>query len=208
MAEDDDSESQQLYNEYSVVFQNMDDHTLARWMAQTLGQLDGHLLRASHPLVSAYRLASQVGYDRQVWLKRLAAPPAAYPEAECCRAPLVPLFTRDVREAGLICQHCSATAVEFKDLPADLKPLISRWADEYAHIHEVAHWDEKQRLASDDYDEELEMAAEMAETSLAFAANHLLPKLLNHYPMLIWEDQDGCLEVLPEDISVKTPPLR
>ncbi len=44
------------------------------------------------------------------------------------------------------------------------------------------------------------MAATQAEASLKFLARHLLPKFLNHYPALIWEDQDACLEVLPEDI--------
>ncbi|HYE31007.1 MAG TPA: hypothetical protein VEH27_06260 [Methylomirabilota bacterium] len=207
MSEDDDSQSQRLLNEYAVVFQNMDDHTLARWMAQTLGQLEGSLLRASHPLVAAYRLASHVAHERQVWLKRLATPPAAYGESECCRAPLVPLFTRDIIEVGLVCQHCFETAVPFADLPPELKDLTAKWAEEYGTIHAVAHWDDKRRLECEDYDEELEMAASQAESSLVFLAMHILPKFLNHYPILIWEDQDGCLEVLPEDIVLKAPPL-
>src|SRR5690349_1697170 len=104
-----DSRLDQLWKEYSLVFQDFDDLTLARWLAQTLGQLEGKVWRLSHPLLGAYRLAAQLAHERQVWLKRLANPPAAYTEAPCCRAPVLPLLTRDVRDAGLICQHCNDT---------------------------------------------------------------------------------------------------
>jgi len=30
----------------------------------------------------------------------------------------------------------------------------------------------------------------------------LAPKLLNHFPAIIWEDQDECLEVRPEDVAI------
>src|SRR5215207_8198387 len=95
-----------LWKEYAAAFRDFDDLTLARWLAQTLGQISGRAWRLSHPLLGAYRLAAQLGDERQVWLKRLATAPAAYREAPCCRAPLLPLFTRDVLENGLICQHC------------------------------------------------------------------------------------------------------
>jgi hypothetical protein len=79
-----------LWKEYSVVFEKFDEMTLARWLAQTLGQLEGRVWRFSHPLVGAYRLAAEVGHDRQIWLKRLATVPASFPEApaaarRCCR---------------------------------------------------------------------------------------------------------------------------
>src|SRR5208282_463171 len=86
-------------------------------LAQTLGQLEGKAWRLSHPLVGAYRLAAQLAHDRQVWFKRLATPPAAYSESPCCRAPFLPLLTRDVRESGLICQHCNETLVPFDESP-------------------------------------------------------------------------------------------
>ncbi|MGO8765363.1 MAG: hypothetical protein ACLQSR_09570 [Limisphaerales bacterium] len=37
-----------------------------------LGQLEGKSWRLSHPLIGAYRLAAQLGHDRQIWQKRLA----------------------------------------------------------------------------------------------------------------------------------------
>ena len=57
-------------------------------------------------------MAAQVAHERQIWLKLLASPPAGYPESGCCRAPVLPLLTRDVSEAGLICEHCGEMVVE------------------------------------------------------------------------------------------------
>jgi hypothetical protein len=39
------------------------------------------------------------------------------------------------------------------------------------------------------------------EELLGFAGKTLAPKLLDHYPAIVWEDQDECLEVRPEDIE-------
>src|SRR5213594_3943879 len=128
MAIDPESPLDRLWQEYSRVFSDFDDLTLARWQAQTLGQLEGRAWRLSHPLVGTYRLAAQAAHDRQIWLKRLCAPPAAYPESPCCRAPLLPLLTRDVRDAGLICQHCNETLVPFDEIPADVRPDLEIWA--------------------------------------------------------------------------------
>src|SRR5204863_7124273 len=94
-----------LRKEYGAVFRAWDDLTLARWMAQTLGQIEGRVWRLSHPLLGAYRLAAQLAHDRQIWFKRLATPPAAYPEASCCRAPLLPLLTRDALAPGFVSRH-------------------------------------------------------------------------------------------------------
>ena len=90
MAFESDAPLDQLWKEYSLAFKDFDDLTLARWLAQTLGQLEGKVWRLSHPLVGAYRLAAQLGHERQVWHQRLATPPAAYVEAACCRAPAIP----------------------------------------------------------------------------------------------------------------------
>ncbi|MBE7503968.1 MAG: hypothetical protein HS113_27525 [Verrucomicrobiales bacterium] len=202
MSHDPENLLDALWAEYSQVFRGFDDTTLARWLAQTLGQLEGHGWRLSHPLVAAYRLAGQVAHDRQVWLQRLANSPAAYAEAACCRAPLVPLLTRDVLDNGLVCLHCNATAIAFDDLPESLQPLIRSWAEEYAPVHAVAHWDEKQQKRSGDYDHAFEEAATKAETLLAFAGHQLLPPLLEIYPAVVWEDHDECLEVRPEDVKL------
>ena len=81
-----DSPLDLLWKEYSRAFEDFDDLILARWMSQTLGQFEGKVWRMTHPLVGAYRLAAQLGHEQGIWLKRLATPPAAYPESACCRA--------------------------------------------------------------------------------------------------------------------------
>src|SRR6266566_1317072 len=136
MAFEPDAPLDLLWKEYSLAFKDFDDLTLARWLAQTLGQLEGKVWRLSHPLLGAYRLAAQLGHEQQIWHKRLATPPAAYLEAPCCRAPLLPLLTRDVRDAGLICQHCSETLVPFEEIPTALQGELGTWAAKYSPIHE------------------------------------------------------------------------
>src|SRR3954469_17329675 len=120
MASMSESPVERLWKEYSTVFRDFDDLTLARWLSQTLGQLQGKAWRLSHPLLGAYRLGAQWAHDRQIWFKRLATVPAAYLEAPCCRAPLLPLLTRDVLESGLICQHCGESCVPFEETPPEL----------------------------------------------------------------------------------------
>jgi hypothetical protein len=190
-----------LWREYSLGFRDFDDLSLARWLAQTLGQLEGKAWRLSHPLLGAYRLGAQLGHERQVWLKRLATAPSAYPESPCCRAPWLPLLTRDVHEAGLICQHCNDTLVPFDELPAELQEGLQAWANQYSPVHAVAHWDDSQRQAAGNYDQALEKAAQDAERLLSEAGQQLAPRLLDHYPTIVWEDQDECLEVRPEDVQ-------
>ena len=191
-----------LWTEYARSFSAWDDLTLARWLAQTLGQLEGRAWRLSHPLVGAYRLAAQVAHSRQIWHKRLATAPAAYAESPCCRAPFLPLLTRDVRTEGLICQHCNEILVPFDELPIELRVIFEPWAKEYEPIHAVAHWDDRQRKRVGNYDGAYENAAQTAEKLLSIAGRELAPKLLDSYAAVIWEDQDECLEVRPEDVAV------
>jgi len=202
MSDSPESPLDRLWIEYSLVFKNFDDHTLARWMAQTLSQFEGAAWRMSHPLLGAYRLAAQLAHDRQIWLKRLANAPAAYPESDCCRAPLLPLLTRDVLESGLVCQHCTGTAIAFEDIPKGLQAQIKSWAEDYAPVHAVAHWEDRKRKTVSDYERSCETAAQKAEKMLAFAGKELAPKFLDDYPTIVWEDQDECLEVRPEDIEL------
>ena len=196
-----DSPLDKLWKEYAKVFHGFDDLSLARWLAQTLGQIEGRAWRLSHPLLGAYRLGAQMAHDRQIWHKRLATPPAAYREAECCRAPLLPLFTRDAVESGLICQHCGDTCVAFDDVPGELKSAITAWAGQYAPLHAVAHWNDQERKRAGNYDGKFEDAAVQIEQLLSRAALELVPQFLDHYPAVVWEDQDECLEVRPEDIE-------
>jgi hypothetical protein len=202
MSNDPENPLDRLWQEYSLVFKNFDDHTLARWMAQTLGQLEGASWRLSHPLLGAYRLAAQLAHERQIWLKRLATPPMAYPESSCCRAPLLPLLTRDVLDSGLVCQHCTETAIPFDEIPVALQEELKVWAQTYAPVHAVAHWEDRQRRSVADYERSCETAAQKAEKLLAKAGSELAPKILELFPTIVWEDQDECLEVRPEDIEL------
>lgn len=195
-----DSPLDLLWKEYGLVFRDFDDLTLARWMAQTLGQFGGKIWRLSHPLLGAYRLAAQLAYERQTWFKRLATPPPTYPESPCCRAPMLPLLTRDVRDAGLICQHCNETLLSFDEIPDPIRGELDAWAAAYAPVHAVAHWDDAQRKSAGDYDRAFERAAKDAERLLAQAGGRLARALLEFYPAVVWEDQDECLEVRPEDL--------
>lgn len=202
MAFDSEAPLDRLWKEYGRGFRDFDDLTLARWLAQTLGQLEGRAWRLSHPLVGAYRLGAQLGHERQIWHKRLVTTPVAYAESPCCRAPMLPLLTRDVRDAGLICQHCNETLVAFDDIPSDARIEVERWAAQYEPVHAVAHWDDRQRKSAGDYDRAYENAAKQAEALLANAGQTLAPRLLDSYAAVIWEDQDECLEVRPEDVPL------
>jgi hypothetical protein len=195
-----ESSTDQLWKEYGRAFEDFDDLTLARWLAQTLGQLQGRVWRFSHPLVGAYRLAAELAHDRQIWHKRLVTSPVPFIEAACCRAPLLPLFTRDVLEMGLICPHCSETAIPFDEIPEELRIAVKIWADQYEPLHDVAHWEDRKRKSVPDYDKAFEDAADNVERLLVQAGSELLPPFLDHYAAIVWEDQDECLEVRPDDI--------
>ncbi|HZM03888.1 MAG TPA: hypothetical protein VFC44_12825 [Candidatus Saccharimonadales bacterium] len=195
-----ESAPDRLWKEYSSAFEDFDDTTLGRWLAQTLGQLEGRAWRFSHPLIGAYRMAAEVAHRRQIWLKRLASPPSAFIQTSCCRAPTLPLFSRDILNSGLICQHCSETAIPFEEIPDALQPAVRNWVDSYAPVHAVAHWEDAERKKVANYDQACDEAALEAETLLAYAGGQLLPRFLEFYPAILWEDQDECLEVLPEDI--------
>ncbi len=202
MASDPETPLDVLWTEYSRAFRDYDDLTLARWMAQTLGQFAGKTWRLSHPLLGAYRLVAQVAHERQIWLKRLASAPAAYPESPCCRAPLLPLLTRDVEETGLVCEHCNETAVPFDELPGQVQAELKDWASEYRPVHAVAHWETAERKRTGNYERAFEEAAKSAERLLGRAGKDLAPHLLEFYPTVVWEDQDDCLEVRPEDVKI------
>ena len=90
----------------------------------------------------------------------------------------------------------------FEEIPAELRAEIEAWAQQYEPVHAVAHWDDRQRKRAGNYDRAYENAAEDAERLLARAGHELAPKLLNSYAAAIWEDQDECLEVRPEDVAV------
>ena len=47
-----------------------------------------------------------------------------------------------------------------------------------------------------------EVSVEEAEGLLAQAGQQLAPRLLEFYTAVVWEDQDECLEVRPEDVQL------
>ena len=204
MPEKSDNESLQLlWEEYRRSLQNHDDLSLARWTAQTLGQLRGKAWRLSHPLIGLHRLLAQEVHHRSIRPGRLATIPAEYPSAPCCGAPLVPLVTREVLRNGLICEACSQTAIPFADLPEDVQSLLRPWNEEYDRVHAVAHWNEIEKSAYPNYEEMYNEAAGQAENLLNELATRVLPALLDHYPALVWEDHDECLDVRPDDIELR-----
>ena len=91
----------------------------------------------------------------------------------------------------------------FDELPSDLQKAIRPWAEKYAAAHKVAHWDDAERKQAGNYDAKFEEAARKAEQLLATAGKTLVPGLLDHYPAVVWEDQDECLEVRGEDVRLK-----
>ena len=194
-----------LWKEYSRVFMEMDDLTLARWMAQTLCQFSGGVWRLSHPLLLTYELAARAAHDRQIWLKGMGIVPADYIPTECCRAPLFPVLSRDVADVGLVCKHCGETCVFPEDLPVEIQPKLIQWAEKYDEVHAVAHWEEDGKSIPQDYDKHLEAAAVKAEKYLLENGDQLAPKLLDFYPAVAWEDQDECLAVRPEDVGAARP---
>jgi hypothetical protein len=115
---------------------------------------------------------------------------------------MLPFLTRDVRETGLICQHCGETLVPFDEIPETVRGELETWASQYAPVHVVAHWDDRQRKSAGNYDRAFEQAAKEAEALLSRAGSQLARQLLEFYPAVVWEDQDECLEVRPEDIFI------
>jgi hypothetical protein len=141
--------------------------------------------------------------ERGINISRLATIPAAYSSAECCGAPLLPMLTRDVKESGLACIHCGAAAMTMENVPTEIASALKKWAEAYAEVHAVAHWEEENQKRVKSYDDAVEEAAQKAEDLLAEAGFELAPSLLDHFAAVVWEDQDECLEVMPEDIPTE-----
>ena len=90
----------------------------------------------------------------------------------------------------------------FEEISAEIQSIVKLWAEEYAPVHAVAHWEDRQRKSAGDYDRAYDNAAREAERLLAQAGAQIAPRFLEFYPALVWEDQDECLEVRPEDIPL------
>jgi len=201
MSGDEQAQLDQLWQEYGSFLKGWDDLSLARWMAQTLGQLNGKVWRLSHPLIGVYRLAAMEAHGRGLRLGRLAQVPHDYPSSPCCGNPLLPLVTRDVGEEGMLCAHCNGKSMTLDQLPDDLAGQLEDWSSAYAKIHAVAHWDENQKRACPNYEETYNEAAQAAERLLVELGKKILPQGLDHYPAVIWEDHDECLDIRADDLT-------
>ena len=155
----------QLWKEYSLVVQRF-----RRPHARALAGANARPARRA-------RLAAVASVARRLPARRRNSPmngrsgsnawPRRRPvtrKSPCCRAPLLPLLTRDVRESGLICQHCNETLVPFDEIPEALRAELDAWAARYAPVHAVAHWDDRQRKSAGNYDQAYENAAERGRT--------------------------------------------
>jgi hypothetical protein len=201
MSHDDHERLQSLWEEYRKPINAYDDPTLARWIAQTLGQLKGQVWRLSHPLVGLHRLLATTAHKRSLRVARMAQVPHEFPRCPHCDSPLLPLITRDVLDDGLVCETCGGSAVAFSELPSEIQPALREWAEAYARIHAVAHWEERERAVHGDYEKAYQQAAEQVEDMLMVLSRDILPTLLESYPALVWEDHDECLDVRPDDIT-------
>lgn len=200
MSDEDTMQLERLWDEYGQFLNSWDDLTLSRWISQTLGQIEGHVWRASHPLVGVFRLAAVAAHRRGIPLRRHARIPDAYQVSECCGMPLLPLVTRDVLENGLICPFCDQRLLGLQDLSYGLGSSLGSWAEAYAKVHEIAHWSEEEKRQHGDYDRAFNQAAQQAEDLLAELATEILPPFLEEYPAVIWEDHDECLDIRTDDI--------
>ena len=88
----------------------------------------------------------------------------------------------------------------FEEIPEAFRTRFERWANQYEEAHQVAHWDDKQRRKSKDYDAAFEDAAQDAEKLLIEAAPEFMPTLLDSYPAGIGEEQGESLEIRPQDV--------
>ena len=190
-----------VWKEYGEVFRSLDDFTLARWMAQTLGQIRGRVMRVSHPLVVTYRLAADLARERNIWQMRLVDAPHGYYLSPCCSAPFLPRFHRDVIETGLLCEHCWETLVPLDCLPNSLETRSVEWCRLYHRVHAVAHWDSAKQQALDNYEKKRKEAVGRAISLMLKLKAQLLPRFVEHYPAILWDDQDECLGIEPDDIA-------
>jgi hypothetical protein len=200
MAHEDSNQLDRLWQEYGQFLSDWDDMTLARWMAQTLAQLSGRAWRNSHPLIGVYRLAAIEAGRRGLRVGRLAMVPHEYPAAPCCGAPVLPVLTRDILEQGLHCMHCGGKLAGLEDLDGSVQQDLQEWAEKYNAVHQVAHWTDEERKKSRNYNKAYNAAAEEAENLLIELRDTILPRMLDLYPAVVWEDHDECLDIRADDL--------
>ena len=189
-----------LWHEHMRALKSWDDLSLARWLNQTLGQLFERSWRASHPLVLAYRLGAAVAHQRDLWNRRILSIDAHYQPTDCCRAPSIPFVTFEACTHGIYCSCCGEVLLMIEELEASLASSFKHWSSHYEAVHSVAHWSEEERKRYGDYDEALDRASARAVPLLSRFGYQLVPRFLQTFPTVFWEDSDHCLDILPEEI--------
>ena len=147
-----------------------------------------------------------------------APPPAAPPAADVAAVPVAPQGpVRVVGDAPVVGPDqvvapaagdqpidltANARAVAPAKTPAETaaapKPDVLASLGDPRGDYDAAY----NNILAGDYDRAYETAAEDAERLLVRAGRELAPRLLDFYPAAVWEDQDECLEVRPEDVPV------
>ena len=74
----------------------------------------------------------------------------------------------------------------------DYSPLFQGF-DDFVLVRWMARWGEWRRKSQDQYEHVFEQAAQKSEAQLSYFDN---------FPLVIWDDQDECLQVRPEDIQL------
>jgi hypothetical protein len=199
--ETEENPTERLWESYRVWLNDYDDMTLARMTAQTLGQLKGRVWRLSHPLIGLFRLAARTAHKRGLDIFRLAQL-TEYTSAPCCGGPLLPLITRDIVEHGVFCEYCGEIVMPLDDLPVPSNITLKTWAEAYQQSHSIAHWDEPKIRKHPDFEQLFQSSADACDRLLVELAKNLLPPLLDHFPAVVWQDHDECLDVWPDDLKV------
>lgn len=190
-----------LWQEHARALRSWDDLLLARWLNQTLGQLVDRCWRASHPLVVAYRLGATVAHQRDLWNRKPIPMNSQFLSAACCGAPTIPFVSFEICTHGIYCSCCGDILATLEDVSKDLRNSIQHWGKVYETSHHVAHWNEEERRKHGDYDKMLDRACDEAVPLLARLGYELSPRLVGQWPVVIWEDADHCLDIIPEDIA-------
>lgn len=193
-----------LWQEHMRGLRSWDDLSLVRWLSQSLGQFYERSWRVSHSFVVAYRLGVTVAHQRDVWNRRIFSFHQNYQTAPCCNAPTIPLVSFEMMSHGIACSCCGGELISLKELPLSLRKAFMDWGRRYDSIHQVAHWDDERKKESKNYDKDFDEAGDRAIPLLTELGYKLVPKLLELYPAIFWEDGDHCLDLRPEEIPAPT----
>jgi len=84
-----------------------------------------------------------------------------------------------------------------------LRAEVEGWAARYAPVHAVAHWMIASAKAPATTTTPTRKPPPRRKGCLASPERTSPPKFLEFYPAAVWEDQDECLSIQPEDIELE-----